>query len=515
MVVDEIIAGNARRKPDDVGWSFEGQTWRWREINERVNRCAQALLGLGLVPGDRVALISENSHQVAELYFAIPRAGLIIVPINPLSVRREIDYVLRDVGARALLISTPFVNRLEPIAELLQVVDFVIGIEADAALPQTIEQLMATVSSEPPSVKTSEDAVRAIKYTSGTTGAPKGCLSTHKQFLINILNYFIQMPFSSSDRVLLCLPMTAGVGIAMLTAYTYLGLSTVILRRFKAGETLDAIAVHKITRMYAVPTLLAALADEQEARPRDLNKLKLIGYGGQAAPQPLILRVMNVLGCSLYQVFGASETGGFVSYFTPQDHERLRCGDFKAVDTYGRNIVPCGREVQGFHLRVVDDEHRDLPVGQVGELAVRSDSNFSGYWNRPEQSAEVLVDGWLYTGDLAVCDPEGYYYVVDRKRDMIKSGGLSVYSAEVEAALQDHPAVAEAAVIGVADPYWGEKVHAYIVVRDGATLSEEEIARFSTERLASYKRPKRFIFLDKLPRTSSGKLRKVELRAIP
>lgn len=512
MLVDEIIAGNARRRPDAIGWRFGERVLTWREIDERVNRAANALLGLGLVRGDRVALLSENSHQLAELYFAIPRAGLVVVPINPLSVRREIEFILHDVGARAVLVSKSFVDKLQPVDDLPAVVEHVLGIEADGRLPETVEHRLAAAPATPPGIRTTQDAVRAIKYTSGTTGTPKGCISTQHQFLINIINYLVQMPFTEGDRCLLCLPMTAGVGIAMLTAYSYLGLETEILPRFNAAQVLDTIERRRITRFFAVPTLLVALADEQAARPRDLASLRLIGYGGQAAAASLILRVMDTLGCGLYQVFGASEAGGFISYLTPEDHERLRDGNHSRIDSLGRRIVPCGREVQAFHLRIVDALRNDVANGEVGELAVSGDSNMSGYWNRPEQSAEVLADGWLYTGDLAVRDDDGLIYIVDRKRDMIVSGGLNVYSAEVEATLTEHPAIAEIAVIGVADPYWGERVQAYVVLREGEAVSEEALLAFAAERLAAYKRPKRFIVVAALPKTSSGKLRKVELR---
>jgi long-chain acyl-CoA synthetase len=190
----------------------------------------------------------------------------------------------------------------------------------------------------------------------------------------------------------------------------------------------------------------------------------------------------------------------------------LRDGHHSTIDSMGRRIVPCGREVQAFHLRIVNAERNDLPNGEVGELAVAGDSNMSGYWNRPEQSAEVLADGWLYTGDLALRDDDGLIYIVDRKRDMIVSGGLNVYSAEVEATLTAHPAIAEIAVIGMPDPYWGERVQAYVVLREGSSVTEEALLAFAAERLAGYKRPKRFVFVASLPKTSSGKLRKVELR---
>ena len=510
MLVDEITAGNARRKPDAVGWRLPEGAYTWREIDQRVNQIAHALLDLGLTPGDRVAFMSENNALVAALYFAVPRAGLILVPINPLSVRREVEYILGDVGARAIIISGAFVERLSPVSSLDAPI--ILGMEAGCGLPETLEALAAKAAPTPPDVKTHDHAIRAIKYTSGTTGVPKGCISTQHQFLINIINYLAQIPYAPQDKCLLCLPMTAGVGIAMLTAYSYMGLETIILPRFTAAGVLDAIEKHGVTRMFAVPTLLAAMVQEQMRQPRDLSSLRLIGYGGQAAATSLILHVMDSLGCGLYQVFGASEAGGFITYLRPEDHLKLRDGGPTQEDALGRTIVPCGREVQAFHIRITGPDRKDVPEGEVGELTVKCDSNMSGYWNRPEQTAETLVDGWLYTGDLACRDGEGLIYIVDRKRDMIVSGGLNVYSSEVESALQEHPDVAEAAVIGVADPYWGERVEAHIVPRGGAQVSAEDLFAFAAERLASYKRPKGYHFHESLPKTSSGKLRKVELR---
>ena len=510
MLVDEIIAGNARRKPNAVAWRFPSRAVTWREIDDLVNQIANTLLSLGLEPADRVAFIAENNPLVAALYFAAPRAGLVLTPINPLSVRREVDYILRDVGARAIVVSSGFIERLNPVSTLAAPI--ILGMEADCGLAETLEQLAARAPKTHPGVKVDDHAIRAIKYTSGTTGVPKGCISTQHQFLINIINYLAQIPFAPEDRCLLCLPMTAGVGIAMLTAYSYMGLETIVLPRFTAAGVLDAIEAHGVTRMFAVPTLLAAMVQEQKRKPRNLSSLRLIGYGGQAAATSLILEVMDELQCGLYQVFGASEAGGFITYLRPEDHLRLRAVSSKQQDALGRAIVPCGREVQAFHIRITGPDRQDVPDGEVGELTVKCDSNMSGYWNRPEQTAETLVDGWLFTGDLACRDADGFIYIVDRKRDMIVSGGLNVYSSEVESALQDHPEVAEAAVIGVADPYWGERVEAHIVRRKDAHLSAEELAAFAAERLAAYKRPKAYHFHESLPKTSSGKLRKVELR---
>ena len=511
MLLDEIIAGNARRRPAAIGWRFGGKAWSWQEIEERVTRAANGLLALGLKPGDRVGLFSDNSHQLAELYFALNKVGLIAVPVNPRSVRRELEFILHDVGARSLFASGRLIERLGLAGEL-NLVEFMLGIEAESGVPQTLEKLIAGASTAPSEIEVDPDSVRAIKYTSGTTGTPKGCISTQRQFLVSFLNYLIQCPFDETDRCLLALPMTAGVGIQLLSTYCYIGAETLIMERFDAARMLDAVQERRITRFYVMPTILTALAEEQEKRPRDLSSLRAVGYGGQASPVALVLRAMDALGCPFYQTFGASESGGFVSYLMPKDHEELRQGHLGRVDGYGRTIVPCGREVQGFHLRIVDDARNEVTAGEIGEIAIKCDSIMSGYWNRPEATAEVIIDGWLYTGDLARRGADGLIYLVDRKRDMIVSGGYNVYSAEVEAVIHEHPAIAEAAVVGVPDPKWGESIEAFVVLRPGMQASEQDLLAFTADRTASYKRPRRFVFLNEMPRTNSGKTRKLELR---
>ena len=512
MLIHELIEGNARRRPDGVAWEFAGRRRTWAEVEESTAFMAGNLARLGVRPGDRIGLFADNSDYLAELYFALARYGVIAVPINPRSVRREVEYILSDVGARGLIVSARLAPQLrqgpgEPLK-----VDILIGAGDGHGCPIDLGELYAPA----PRVAspTGGDPIRAIKYTSGTTGAPKGCISTHRQFLFNIQNYLIQMPFADDDRCLLALPMTAGVGIYLLTAYVYKGLPTVIHDRFDAAAFLDDVERARITRFYAVPTMLSSLVNNLAEKPRDLSSLRYIGYGGAPAAFALIKRAMEAFGCRFYQTFGASESGGFVTYLKPQDHLDLIAADAATTDQAGTSIMPCGREVQGFHVRIVDESGHDVPDGRVGEMWVRSDSTMSGYWNRPEQTAETIRDGWLNTGDLAVRDAKGIISVVDRKRDMIISGGFNIYSSEIEAIIQQHPGVAEVAVVGVPDPHWGETIAAFVVVHPGASCSADELTHICEVNLASYKRPKVFHFIETLPKTNTGKVRKVELRSL-
>ena len=512
MLIDEIIAGNARRTPHAVGWTFDHRPWTWDEIDRRISAQADGLRALGLEPGDRVALFSENSHVLAELYFALPRAGLVAVPVNPRSVKNEIDFLLTDVGARAFIVAPEFVPRLGDLKSLPLTVDFLIGTGREAKLHYDLEELMTAQRSGCAVSEHCSFPMRAIKYTSGTTGSPKGCISSQNQFLFNLQHYLINMPMDSEDRCLLALPMAAGVGIYLLSSYAYAGAQTFICERFKAAEFLDAIEHHRITRFYAVPTMLNALVAEQKRAPRDLRSLRFVGYGGQAAARVTILQAMETLGCDLYQTFGASEAGGFITYLGPADHRAIRDGRPTAADTLGRAIMPCGREVQGFHVRIVDADFADVGPNEVGEIVIHSDSTMTGYWNRPEQTAEVLAGDWLRTGDMGRKDDDGMIYVVDRKRDMIITGGLNVYSLEVENVLYQHDDVLEAAVVGVADDCWGERVEAFVVLKRGSEDAVHDLQKLCDRMLASYKRPKGYTVLAELPKTSSGKIRKIELR---
>ena len=509
MQSGDILAGNARRFPDRMAWSCEGRTWGWREANERVNRLANALVAKGLKLQDRVAFLAENSNRLAEIYFALSKAGLIAVPINARSVAREIDFVLKEVDARALLVSSVLESRVQGLTSDLSAYACVVGAGKGHHLPLDYETFLAAAPADEPAIAVPRDAIRAIKFTSGTTGAPKGVISTHYQYFLTNLNYLLHSPFTVDYRCVLALPMSSGVGIQLLTSYAYRARPTVILPRFDANVVLDTIERERITRLYVVPTMLAAITDAQSERRRDLSSLRVIEYAGGPAPLSLVRRAAEVLPVPLAQTYGSSESGGQLAFLPAADHRRLL---EESTSRRPSESLPFGREMPGYHIRIVDDEGRDVPDAQVGEMLIKSESLMSGYWNQPGLTSEVLRDGWLYTGDLVSRDAEGWLTIVDRKRDTIASGGFKVYSAEIEGVLSEHPTVREVAVIGEPDDYWGEAIVACVVLQEGAAREAAELARFCEKNLAGYKRPKRYRFFDALPKTSTGKVRKVELR---
>ncbi len=510
MLAGEILSSAARRYPHGLAWRFQGASWTWNEANERANRVANALLACGLKPQDRVAFLSENSHRLAELYFALAKANLVAVPLNSRSVAREIDFILKAVEARALLVSGAFAPRLKDLGTDLSRMACVAGLDGEHGLPFDYERLLSGACDDGPPEDFDDNSIRAIKFTSGTTGAPKGVISTHRKYVLTTLNYLVHSPLAGDDRGLLVLPMTAGGGVQMLTAYAYRCCPTIILPRFNAGAALDTIERERATRMYVVPTMLAAMSDAQQRRPRDLSSMRLLEYAGGPASIALVRRAAEVLKVPLTQNYASSESGGQMAFLSLEEHKALLKAPGSRRDS---EALPFGREAPGYCIRILDDEGREVSDGEVGEMVVKSDSLMSGYWRQPELTAEVLRDGWLYTGDLARREANGLLTIVDRKRDMIVTGGLNVYSAEVEGVLSEHPGVAEAAVVGEPDAYWGEVIVAYVVRSAGHACDESDLKRFCEKNLSGHKRPKSFRFVDALPKTSNGKVRKAELRA--
>ena len=513
QLLHHILAAHAKATPQSPAWHADGQWRSWAEAHDRVHRIAGNLRLLGLMSGDRVAVFGENSADLAELFIAIGAAGLVAVPVNPRSVRSEIEFICGEVQARGLVVTAalaPKLHECEPPDRLG--VPVMIGLGTGHGMPINFGQLLGACggigwANDP-------DAIRAIKYTSGTTGTPKGCMSTHRQFLGSIEVYLRTVHFQPDDRALLALPMTAGVGMYLLAAYVMAGIPTVIHPRFNPALFLEDVARHGITRFYGMPTMMGALAHAQAEGSHDVTSLRLAGYGGSPAAIDVLRHAAATLRCGFYQTFGASEAGGFITYLLPQRHAEILAQAAGTSSAFGNDVVPCGTAAEGVQLRVVDEGGRDAAPGTAGEMWVRSPSLMSGYWGRPADTAEALRGGWLASGDIVVRDAEGVVCVVDRKRDMIISGGYNVYSSEVEATLQRHPGVAEVAVVGVPDAYWGESVVAFVTPAPGHAFDEQAMVELAGQHLAGYKRPRAIFLAPTLPKTSTGKIRKVELREL-
>jgi acyl-CoA synthetase (AMP-forming)/AMP-acid ligase II len=515
MLTSDTLEAAARANPDGIAWSFNSVQRTWADADQRANRMANAFLKLGLAPQERIGLLGTNSDQFAEVFFALAKAGLIAVPLNIRSSATEIRFIAAEAGLSGFIVSADLVKVFEAADLDAGSYKALIGIGTDHGLTYDLEALMAAADPQRPDARGNDDELRIVKFTSGTTGTPKGCMGTHRECMFNVMSYLIAQPYGKRDVCGLIISLGSGLGSYLLTTHAFGQSRTVIMNTVKPGEVLDTIAAEGITRFTAVPTMIASIIAEQEARPRDLSSLELIGYTGSAATVELIARGQEVLGCGFYQSYGATESGGRITLLSPVEHAQIVDAASGGQDAWGRNVMPCGNELPGFDVRLEDDDGNQVDDGDVGELVVRGNSIFKGYWNRAELNAEVLNDGWWRSGDLARRDETGVLCIVDRKKDMIVSGGYNVYSIEVENIVSQHPDVAEVAVVGIPDPRWGEAICAFITRRPGADDGpelEDALDQLCRAELATYKAPKRYVFMDVLPKTTTGKIRKVELR---
>jgi acyl-CoA synthetase (AMP-forming)/AMP-acid ligase II len=515
VLLGEIVSGNARRIPRGVAWRFRERVWTWDETNRRINRAAAALKGLGLEFQDRVVIVANNSVRLLELVFALSKTGIVAVPMAPRAVWREIEFVLEDVEAKALFVDASLDRALEGAPADVRTRVMLVGMGTGHSLPLDFDTLLEAGSEEEADFRFSEDAMRTIRFTSGTTGTPKGCIGTHRTMMASMFaDLAFCPPIEAGEVGMMPLSVATGLGLNTLGCFALKGVETVMVDRFDPAAVLDLIVRHRVTRISGVPTMIAMLNEEMRARPRDISSLRMFGYSSAPIAISTIRDGLALLGCDFFQGYGSTETGGRITYLSPEDHRHFAAqnGSAGVEDAWGRNVISAGRELPGYDIRLVDEQLQQVPEGGVGEVMVRGDSTFAGYWKKPEQTRQVMRDGWLLTGDLARRSSDGYYYIVDRKRDMIVSGGYNVYSVEVETVLLTHEDVVDAAVFGVPHPTWGEAVWAAVTPRPGRRPSPEALDAHCRRNLSSFKCPKRIVLVDAMPRTSTGKVRKVELR---
>jgi long-chain acyl-CoA synthetase len=413
------------------------------------------------------------------------------VPLNTRHAEPELRYALEDSGTRVLITDR------DPGA-LARTVERVIS------LPDDYETLLAAAPEAELGVGLTEETLAGLFYTGGTTGAAKGVMLSHRNLIANTTNWLIAAQQAPEDTYLVMAPLFHAAGSLAVLATAWIGGCQVIIPGFDAAAALDAIAAEQVTVTLGVPTMIAALAEEQLARPRQVGSLRMLTHGGSPIATEVVRRAHAAFpGTELIHAYGATETAPLVTLL--RHEERLVESDLARS---------CGQAVAGVDVRVVGPGGQDLPPGEIGEVVVRGPNVMQGYWNKPEQTAEVLRHGWYRSGDLGSMNAQGYVFLVDRAKDMIISGGENVYSTEVEEVLYKHPAVLEAAVFGVPDARWGEAVHAVVVPRPGHEVDAVSLMAFCRERIAGYKVPRQIDFRsDPLPKSGQGKVLKRELRA--
>jgi fatty-acyl-CoA synthase len=475
---------------------FEEEAWTYAELNRRVNALAHALRDLGVRHGDRIAYLDLNHPTFLLTLFAAAKLGAIHVPLNFRLTAPELSYIIGDAGVHTLVHDEAFAATVDRIRAEIPCRELI----STAARPgvRRLDDLLRGRPTDDLDDRVSTDDVALIMYTSGTTGRPKGAMLTHGNLLWNNINACLAFDSSVDDVTLVCAPLfhIGGLNVTTLTALMK-GATVVLMRSFDPGGVLELIARHRVTTMFGVPAMFLFMSQHPGFAAADMSSIRYLLCGGAPVPEALI-RLYGARGICFAQGYGLTETAPFVT-LVPMERALEKVGS--------AGLPPMFTDV-----RVVDEHGDEVPTGERGEVVVRGPNVMKGYWNRPDATAETIVHGWLHTGDIGVRDAEGYHYIVDRKKDMIISGGENIYPAEVEDCLYGHPEVAEVAVIGMCDPRWGEAVLAVVVRRPGAAVEEQDIIDFTQGRLARYKQPRRVIFAEALPRNPAGKVLKFELR---
>lgn len=509
LLIGDILARNAFKHPDAEAFVLGESRLSYKTLESRVNQLANALSERGVVKGDKIGVLMRNRQELLELFFAAAKIGAVSVPINIRLSPNEIAYILDNSDTKVLFLEDVFVAAIEKIRDRLYGIEsmFLVG-KADRSPYTPYDRLVAEGVPKRPQVYVDDEDDAFIIYTAGTTGRPKGALLTHKNMICNSIEVIHAMSLSQPRRrdlvppgnpkSLVVAPLFHVAGI-MNIIRTMLQLTTIVLKDFDPIVILETIASEEITHLFLVPTMWHILLDHPDFPKYDKSSLRSAGYGADVMPNSLKEKILDAFpNASLFEAFGQTEMSATAIFMQHQD----------ALRKEGSVGLP----LRMVSLRVVDDEMNDVAAGEVGEIVYRGPSLFRGYYNHPEETKKAFDGGWFHSGDLVKQDDEGFVYIVDRKKDMILSGGENIYSAEVEEVLQQFPKAKEAAIIGVPDPKWGQAVKAFVVLKENEDATQDEIVEFCREHLARYKCPKQIAFIDALPRSATGKVLKRMLR---
>jgi len=502
LTLDKLSRRNARLYPHKTAFSFDSESVTFVEHNRRINRLVAALSERGVTRGDRFAVMANNCIAYPELYGAAEKGGYLIAPLNFRLTAAEIGGLLRHVRPAVVFAQSRYLEVVDGALNGISTAVCVDGAPGGRWL--SLESFTADQPDAEPAVDLLPGDPCYLIFTSGTTGIPRAAKLTHAGQWLDAAAIALELTLQPEDRHLATMPLYHIGGRALVLAHTLRGCTVHLQDGFEAERVLEVIERERITTTQLVPTMVARLLDSPGLRTRDLGSLRRIWYASAPMPVELMRRALETFGPMFLQGYGQTEAGPLVTALQPYEHalegpEAARLGS-------------CGRAVPGVEVRIRGENAIELPSGEVGEVEVRSPFLMTEYWEKPMETQETLCEGWLRTGDMAYIDEYGYLYIVDRKRDLIISGGENIYPREIEEVLYGHSAVLEASVIGVPDELWGESVKALVVLRDGMQVTEWELLGYCRERLAGYKCPKSIEFKEVLPKTASGKVLKRALR---
>jgi long-chain acyl-CoA synthetase len=504
-VLGDVPYSASKRCPDKLAVIHGEVRLTWKDFNDRINSLANALIDMGMQKGDRCAILELQSHRYAELYLAMAKAGIIAVPLNYRLAPKELAFMINDSGSKGIFAESRFCNMIDQIRDGCDTLKTFVGMGDGHQWKRDYERLLADYPTTEPDVLVEESDLFRIVYTGGTTGLPKGVMGSHKNTMAYVMSMHLDHRPKPSDifGAFAGFPL-AGVPLLMF-GYMLLGCTTVI-DNFSPERFCELIEKERITATILVPTVIIMLLQGADFSKYDLSSLKQFQYGASPMPIPVLEKLMAIFpGANFLQIYGATETSLTISVLPPDDHK-------SSSKNYAKRIGSIGRAAYNVDIQVIDDNGKEVPRGEIGEVVSRSAMIMEGYWNNDEATFEALKYGCCHIGDLGYMDDDGYIFLVDRKKDMIISGGYNVYSKEVENALYLHPAVEEAAVIGVPDPQWGEAIKGLVKLKEGMSASEEELLETCRQNIARFKVPKTLEFVDELPHTVLGKIQKAVLR---
>ena len=490
MNLASVLTDSAQRDPDHVALRLDDMEVSYGLLDEGSARLAAVLAERGLKPGDRVGIMLPNVPYFGVCYYGVLRAGCVVVPMNVLLKRREVAFYLGDSGAKLMFAWEGFADDAKAGAEEA-------GAECIVVKPGEFEELLASVEPGRDVVDRDPGDTAVILYTSGTTGTPKGAELTHENLKTNC--EITRDMFGIGDQVVTlgALPLFHSFGQTCgMNATLAAGGTLTLIPRFDPEKALEIIQRDKVSLFQGVPTMYSAILHLEGHDKFDTATLETCVSGGSAMPVELMRGFEAAFDCKILEGYGLSESSPVASFNRP-DRERKP----------GSIGIP----IEGVEMKVVDDDGNDVAQGEVGEIVIRGHNVMKGYWNKPDETGDTLVDGWLYTGDMAKIDEDGYFFIVDRKKDLIIRGGYNVYPREIEEVLYEHPAVREAAVVGLKDDKLGEEIGAAIALKDGEDVSAQELRDFVKEQVAAYKYPRQVWFVDDLPKGPTGKILKREI----
>ena len=511
MNVSEFLGISAAIVPDRTALVFEGKRTSFEELQSRVTRLATALQSLGVGEGDRVGVVQVNTDAVVETCFAAARMDGVFVPLNFRARADEVSFMIRDSGPKVLLVGSRYLDLIDSVADELDSVEHFISLDEPRDGWLSYEDLLASADDEDLWPTSAEDDLAVLLFTSGTTSYPKGVMLTHNSFASYILSHVTPADPEVDERNILTVPLYHIAGMQAMISAIYGGRTLIIQRQFEASQWMQLVETERVDRAMMVPTMLKMLIDHEEFEQRDLSSLSVITYGAAPMPVEVIKQAIGVFpGVQFINAFGQTETAATITMLPPDDH--VLDGSVEEVERKLRRLSSIGKPLDDVEVRIVDDHADDVPIGETGEIVARGQRLMKGYWHQESSTEETIKDGWLYTGDLGYWDEDGYIFLAGRARDFIKRGGEMISPEEVEQVLHSHPDIEEAAIIGVEDLSWGERVRAVVVAKGGRDVDEDDVIEYCRERLASYKRPESVVVVEELPRNPMGKVLKRILR---